>query len=181
MNRENILDALVNWLKIEFAGYSLPNKGGELQEVKVYAQYLPQPDGITYADKDRKGLEGYEESDYESVFPCIIVKLQEMTDTEEAAPAHSSVNVKVLCAIYDDTKDSQGYRYILGMQEKIRSLFLEHRVVEKKYILNMPMKSRLLELETWPVWYGEQDMIFTAGRPVQNWDYINGRRKPDRL
>ena len=180
MNSMNVLDALVNWLKIEYQGYQLPNKGGVMQQVNIYAQYTPQPDGITYTDKARKGLAGYESADYESVFPCIVVRLGECTDTEEGAPSQSTVNVKLLTGIYDDTKDSQGYRYILAMQEKTRILLLEHRVIDKKYILQMPIKSRLLELETWPVWYGEQDLVFTAGRPLQNWEYIHGDMRPER-
>ena len=177
MTRENILDALVNWLGVEFSGYSLPNKSGEMQQVKIFAQYMPQPDGITYADKARKGIDGYESADYESNFPCVLVRLGEIIDTEEAAPSHSTVNIQVLTGIYDDTKDCQGYRYILSMQEKVRALLLEHRVIERKYILQMPMKSRLLDLETWPVWYGQQDLVYIAGRPVQNWDYINGGKR----
>ncbi len=181
MTRENFLDALVTCLSDEFTGYSLPNKSGVLQEVKIFAQYTPQPDGITYTEKSRKGLDGYEASDYESNFPCIVVKLGEMIDTEENSPAHSSIDVKILSGIYDDSKNCQGYRYILTMQEKIRQKLFEHRVLGKKYILQMPMKSRLLELETWPVWYGEQDLVFYSGRPLQNWDYLHGGMKPQRL
>ena len=177
MTRENILDTLTQWLGVEFSGYSLPNKSGEMQQVKIFAQYMPQPDGITYTDKNRKGLNGYESADYESNFPSIVVRLGEIVDTEENAPSHSTVNVQVLSGIYDDSKDSQGYRYILGMQEKVRLLLLEHRVIGKRYILQMPMKSRLLDLETWPVWYGQQDLVYIAGRPLQNWDYINGGKR----
>ena len=174
MNRVDLLDTLVSVLREEFAGYYLPNKAGEMQEVKIYAQYLPQPQSITFTERERKGLAGYESADYESNFPCIIVKLDDMTDSEEGSVELSTVRVKVIAGVYDAEPESQGYRYILAMQDKIRLLLLDKRVIGGKFLLDMPMKSKLYDIETWPVWYGEQELTYHAGRPLQNWGYVHG-------
>ena len=178
MNAINIIDTLVNWLKIEFAGYELPASDGTMKTVNVFPQFLPQPDGISYSERASSGLAGYKPNDYADTFPCIIVKITGITDAEENSTSQSSVNVVIICGVYDEAKDCQGYRYILAMQEKIRLLLLEHRVLDNRYLLQMPMKSRLLEPENWPVWYGQQDLVYLAGRPLQNWDYIHGGRRP---
>ena len=178
LTRTELLDELAGALRTEFEGYTLPNKDGEMQQVKVFTQYLPQPQGITYLDKGRKDLAGYEAVDYESNFPCLIVRLEDMSDREEGGLNQSLVKVKVVAGVYDESTESQGYRYILAMQDKARMLLLDKRVIGRKYLLDMPMTSRLLDSESWPVWYGEQEMTYHTGRPLQNWEYIHGGMKP---
>ena len=174
MNRVDLLDALVSEFKQEFAGYFLPNKDAVMQEVKVYSQYLPQPQNITYTERERRGLAGYEENDYATNFPCVIVRLEDMTDSEEGSTELCTVRVQVIAGVYDDTPESQGYRHILAMQDKIRLLLLDRRVIGRKFLLDMPVKSKLLDIETWPVWYGQQELTYHAGRPLQNWEYVHG-------
>ncbi len=73
------MSALTGGLRELLRGYSLPSRfqgadGAEpsmqavMQEVKVFAQYLPQPSGITFAEK-AAGLKNYTSDDYESNFP----------------------------------------------------------------------------------------------------------------
>ena len=172
MTRLDLLNELHRRLTDLFKDYSLPNKAGVLQNVAVFKQYLPQPQGITFADRNT-GIKSYSESDYESNFPCVIVKLDEMTDYEERSRNHSQVNVTLLAGVYDESPECQGYQDILNLQEVMRAYLLEHRVVGRKFVLNMPLKSRLLELDTWPVWFGEMTLTFTAGRPVMRNEWVS--------
>lgn len=153
-------------------GYSLPGKSGALQEVRVFAQYVPQPAGITFTDKEKRGLKNYASSDYESNFPCIIVQFGEMTDLEERSRQHSTCSVRLLIGIYDDEPECQGYQDVLNIQETIRQYLLEHRILANRHLLMMPMKCRLLDAETWPVYFGEMELNYQVGRPIRSNDYV---------
>lgn len=178
MNQVNLLQDLTDRLRLLFKGYSLPNKSGILQEVQVFRQYLPQPEGITFTDKGKDGLKNYGSTDYESNFPCVIVKLVDQVDEEERGNDGSKVRVTILTGVYDDSKECQGYLDVLDMQEKIRDYLLEHRIIARKYLQLMPMLSKLLESETWPVYFGEQSLTYVVARPVMGTEWIHGRRQP---
>lgn len=166
----DLLDELSARLEDLFAGYTLLNKAKVLQEVKIYKQYLPQSSGMTIGGT--KGLGGYSDADYESNFPCIIVKYLDHTDKEERRIDQSMTNIKVLYGVYDDAPECQGYRDILNMIDTTRATLLQERIIGKQFLLNMPMKSRLLDGDTWPVYFGEIDLWFTTGRAIMGKDYI---------
>ena len=174
MTRAELMTALTDGLKTLLKGYALPSRvrGQEvMQEVKVFAQYLPQPSGITFADK-AAGLKNYTADDFESNLPCVIVKLAGMTDTEEQSQAHSSVKVEILLGVYDESPECQGYMDILNLQEVIRKWLMEERVLARKFLLKMPLLSSLDEAETWPVYFGTMSMTYELGRPVRSSGYV---------
>ena len=77
-----LLDALVSRLQVLFKDYSLPGKSGQVQTVKVFPQFLPQPKGVTLKPRGGNGNDEEDEQEYgpadiESNFPCIVVKLNE--------------------------------------------------------------------------------------------------------
>ena len=166
----DLLDTLSARLEDLFDGYTLLNKAKVLQQVKVFKQYLPQSSGMTIGHT--KGLGGYSDSDYESNFPCIIVKYIDHTDKEERRIDQSLTNIKLLYGIYDDASECQGYRDILNMIDMTRTALLQERIIGSKFLLNMPLKTRLLEAESWPVYFGEMDAVFTTGRAIMGKDYI---------
>lgn len=178
-----LIDALVERLSRLFTGYSLLNKSGVLQEVKIFAQYLPQPAGITIATKNKRGIENYEAEDYEANFPCVIVKVGDVIDKEEGRIDSAICNIKLLTGIYDGVsvdaseeertwrRQMQGYRDILNIHEKIREDFLNERVTAQRFRMAMPMKSRILESDTWPVYFGEMELNFEIGRPMMK-DFV---------
>ena len=174
MNRVNLLDALTARLSQAFSGYSLMNKQHELQQVRVFAQYVPRSDLVSYSQQDST-------QDEESNIPLIIAKLDTMTDFEQGRHEHSTINARILCAVFDDDNAAQAYRDILDMQDIIRQNLLENRVICKRYILKMPLKSQLLDVETWPIYWGEQQLIFEAGRPLPGWDWVHGGMRPQEL
>ena len=168
------MTALTSGLKDLLKGYAFPSRvqGQEImQEVKVFAQYLPQPSGITFADK-AAGLKNYTADDYESNFPCVIVKLADMQDTEEQSREHSSVKVSILLGVYNESPECQGYIDLLNLQEHIRKWLMEERVLARKFLLRMPLVSALVDSETWPVYFGTMSMTYELGRPVRSSGYV---------
>lgn len=153
-------------------GYSLPGKSESLQQIKVFSQYVPQPAGISFENRDKTGLKHYSSSDYESNFPCIVVKLEDMTDTEERARTHSFCNVRLLIGIYDANPECQGYIDVLNIQEVLRLYLLENRLLAKKHLLMMPITCKLDEADTWPIYWGQMELIYQTGRPVRSTDYV---------
>ena len=138
----NMMEAVCEDLRKIFKGYTLPNKAGVLQEVRIFAQYMPQPSGITFEDKNT-GLKNYDEEDYEKNFPGIIVKLGDMTDQEEQRLDKNRVQVKLLYGVYDANPVSNGWRDVLGMMEMVRSEWLKERVIARRFRIEMPIISRL--------------------------------------
>ncbi len=172
MNEINLQDNMCDLLRELFSGYTLLNKGGNLQEVQIFAQYVPQPSGITINAKNNTGIKNYSDTDYESNFPCIVVILNECEDREERRIDSSLVKMTLLFCIYDDNPECQGYRDLLNMQERVRNYLLINRVVSEKFRVEMPIKTRLINCETWPVYFAEMDLIFQAGRPVMRKDFV---------
>ena len=172
MNRASLITDLTQRLTELMRGYSLPGKTGLLQEVKVFAQYVPQPAGITFENRNSTGLKNYAPADYESNFPCLIVKLEDMTDLEERARTHSLCNVRILIGIYDDKPECQGYVDVLNIQETLRLYLLENRLLANRHLLMMPLKSKLNEVDTWPVYWGEMELTYQVGRPVRSADFV---------
>ena len=182
MTRVDLMTALTGGLRHLLKGYTLPSRlqgvdGIEpsmqevMQEVKIFAQYLPQPSGITFADKNT-GLKNYADYDYESNFPCVIVKLEDMTDTMENSREHSSVKVSILAGVYDESPECQGYIDLLNLQEVIRKWLLEEQILARRFVLRMPLVSHIDESETWPVYFGSMSMSYELARPVRSSEYV---------
>ena len=195
MTRAELIDSLTSGLKKLLKGYTLPSRlqgtDGEstgiqsvMQEVKIFAQYIPQPSGITFEQRtypnkrpyDR--LHDYQDDDYESNFPCVIVKLGDMTDNEEQSRNHSSVKVSILDGVYDESPECQGYMDLLNLQEVIRKWLLEERVLSRKFLLRMPLMSKLDDSDTWPVYFGVMELNYELGRPVRSSEYVYRYERP---
>lgn len=171
MTALNLLDALVSRLKELFAGYELQAKSGLLQTVKVFAQYLPQPSSPEVNDDETDSItepQGYTTDDIENNFPCVIVKVDEMTDKEEGTLDATRINVRILAGIYDESPDCQGYRDVMNIIEVVRQdlLTMPARVLAKRYRLEMPLKSYVFEDQPWPIYFGQIESTWETGRPL---------------
>ncbi len=175
MTATDLLDELKNELDILFADYTLQNKDGDLQHLRIFTQYTPQPSAITINDR-ASGLKNYTESDFEANFPCIIIQFIESTDNEERRLEMTTLNVRFLFGIYDKAPDCQGWRDILNMIEIVRQEFLTRRYLAEKFRLNMPVKSRLVDSDTWPVYFGEMDLVYETGRASMPAEFVHRRR-----
>ncbi len=178
MTELNLLDALVARLTELFRGYELPAKSGLLQNVKVIAQNLPKPSAVSVktdtedeSDSEAIDPQGYTVTDIESIFPCVVVRLGEMVDSEEGAAGQSRTSVQFSVGVYDsreDARDCQGYRDVLNIIEVIRQdlLSMPARILEKRYRLEMPFRSGLVDDDLWPLYFGYIDTVWETGRPM---------------
>ena len=178
MTELNLLDALVARLTELFRGYELPAKSGLMQNVKVIAQNLPKPSAVsvktdTEDDSDSEAIEpqGYTVTDIESIFPCVVVRLGETVDNEEGSADQSRTSVQFSVGVYDsreDARDCQGYRDVLNIIEVIRQdlLSMPARILEKRYRLEMPFRSGLVDDDLYPLYFGYIDTVWESGRPM---------------
>ena len=167
----NLLDSLVAELRELFKGYELPAKGGLLQNVKVFAQYMPQPSAVSIKpknDDDDVFPQGYSAVDVESNFPCIVVKLDDTTVKEENTMDAVRINVRLLVGTYDESSDCQGYRDVLNIIDKTKLYLLGMpcRILHGRYQLKMPMVSYLFDEQAWPVYFGQIETVWETGRPL---------------
>lgn len=192
MTELGLIDALVAFLKEVFADYQLPAKSGLLQNVRVFAQYLPQPEAVEVnADDDDcdEGAEsaetaedeteetvsenptepqGYSAADIEGNFPCVIVKFEESTIREEKTIDMVRINVSILVGVYDESADYQGYRDVLNIMDRIKLeiLTLPSRVLAQRYRLEMPLKDYLPAEQPYPIFMGVIETVWETGRPL---------------
>lgn len=171
-----LIDALVAFLKKIFADYQLPAKSGLLQNVQVFAQYMPQPEAVEVSTDDEDETEetdtteplGYTATDIESNFPCVIVKFEECTIKEEGSIDAVRINVSFLVGTYDESADCQGYRDVLNIIDKIEQEILElpARVLAQRYRLEMPLKDYLSPEQPYPIYLGVIETVWETGRPL---------------
>ena len=177
----NLLDALVKRFTDLFRAYELPSKSGALQTVKIFPQFLPQPSAVTVISKaDSTNIipQGYTATDIEGNFPCVIVKLGEVTDKEEGSLDHARANVQVVIGTFDgvynsdsgayeESKDCQGYRDVFNIIERIRLdlLTMPGRALDGRFMLTMPLTSGLAESE-WPYFLGYMNTVWEIPRPL---------------
>ena len=129
MTELNLLDALVARLTELFQGYELPDKSGNMQNVRVLVQNLPKPSAVSVktddeaSDSETIEPQGYTVTDIESIFPCVIVKLGEVVDREEGSLDQTRINVQFVAGVHDSSdtaRDCQGYRDVYNIIEVIR-------------------------------------------------------------
>ena len=176
MTELGLIDALVAFLKKIFADYQLPAKSGLLQNVQVFAQYMPQPEAVEVNTDDEDETEetgtteplGYTATDIESNFPCVIVKFEECTIKEEGSIDAVRINVSFLIGTYDESADCQGYRDVLNIIDKIEQEILElpARVLAQRYRLEMPLKDYLPPEQPYPIYLGVVETVWETGRPL---------------
>lgn len=170
-----LLDAITERLKNIFAGYFLMSKSGSLQEIKIFSGYLPQPEGITINDR-KTGPQNYSSSDMENNLPAVVAKIISAAENEDRILPPSIINVQLLAGIYDPDTNCQGYRDILNIFERIRENFLSDRIFCDKFRLSFPASMRILENDSWPLYFGEMNFSFSGVRPqLKNFVYKSKR------
>ena len=185
MTVTDMIDAVCEDLRALFKGYTLPNKAGVLQEVKVFAQYMPQPQGITVEDGRKSGTSGYDSEDFEMNFPSVLVKLGEITDNEERKLDLNKAAVRVIFGMHewgiefeDEAEEVQFktecWRDVLAMMEKVRQHWLKDRIISRRFRIEMPVTMSLIEEDTYPLYFGELKAVIVTGRPVRDHNFVYG-------
>ena len=170
MTEIELIDGLGERLSGLFTGYSLLNKSGVLQEIKIFAQYMPQPAAVTV---NSTGLKNYSDNDYNNNFPCIIIHSEESNFLEERMLAQGQHKVRLIIGIYDSDSICQGWRDIANIEDRILNNLFVDRVIAQKFRLEMPVRFKFIDVDTWPVYFGEMELNFTIGRAIQRHDYIH--------
>ena len=87
--------------------------------------------------------------------------------------AQGQHKVRLIIGIYDSNEVCQGWRDIANIEDRIlNNLFLD-RVIAQKFRLEMPVRFKFVDVDTWPVYFGEMELNFTIGRALQRHDYIH--------
>lgn len=172
----NLLDGLVHELSNLFRDYELKAKNGMQKNVKVFAQYLPQPSNFEIVDSEIDGENlpepiGYTEQDLDAYFPCIIVMLDGTEIKEEGTTDAYKIRVKIFVGVFDDDKNMQGYRDVLDIIEKTRQflLSLKNRILLDRYQVLMPLSTELEIESTWPFYFGELSLNCETARPLMSY------------
>ena len=178
MTASEMIDAVNDDLSALFKGYTLPNKAGVPQEVKIFSQYMPPPSGIVVTGSKPE----YSSSDYELNFPCIVIKTGEMTDQEEGRLNMTRANLRLLFGVYawSDSEDEEEarnfktntWRDVMAMMEKVRGHWLKDRIIARKFRIEMPFVMKMLDEDTYPLFFGEIKVAIEIGRPVRDYDYV---------
>lgn len=165
-----LADGLKARLSELFTGYTLLNRSGVLQAVKIVNQYVPQPSGVTI---NTKGIANYSSEDYDSNFPCIIIRSKESIYQEERMLAQALHKIELTIGIYDDNSECQGWRDIANIEDRILNNLFVDRIIANKFRLEMPVSFKFLDVDTWPIYFGVIDLNFTIGRALQRHEYIH--------
>lgn len=171
MSGLDVIDSVCGKIQGVFQDYKLLNKSGVLQAVKVFLQYTPLPAGITFNAPNT----GYDDDDYDTNFPCIIVKSDGITDKEERQINQNRTAIRLLFGVYDDKPECTGWRDIMAMIDRARYYLLTERVIARKYHVGMPIESTLLEADTYPLYFGEMKFWLEGGRPIMKHDFVYER------
>lgn len=135
---QTVVDDFENWLTRIFDGYTFQNAAGERVSLNVFAQRLPLPQG---SDDD---------TELASV-PYAIAHIVGGSVTDWSAPQECDV-ILFLCT-YDSNADSQGYRDILGMKEKILEAMLKDPHIGTAEVL-LPIEWAINEADEHPFHFG---------------------------
>lgn len=79
----------------------------------------------------------------EQDFPFIVIRPSDGEDDEEG----STVTVKIICGIYTGEGVDGGFNDVLNMVGRCRRAFLQSQLLEKKYVLKLPIGWKLGEDE----------------------------------
>lgn len=170
MTEIELCDGLKERLQSLFRGYTLLNRAGTLQEINIYNQYVPQPAGVTIRTR---GMDNYSDSDYDNYFPCIIIQSKESKYMEERMLSQASHAIRLLIGIYDSESVCQGWRDIANVEDRLLNDLFMDRVIANKFRLEMPVTFKFVDVDTWPIYFGEILMTFTIGRAMQRHSYIH--------
>ncbi len=164
-----LIDELVSELNKLFEHDLLNSKSGELRRIKVFAQYLPQPKGLVVKPKGEAAIEyqDFAPADFEDNFPCVIVKLGEIQDSNEGVLNQAQADINLLIGAYDKTPDNQGWRDVLNIIDKVRIYLQNVRYLANKFRLEPEMHAYLFDDQPLPVFFGVIETCWDLPRPLE--------------
>lgn len=130
-----LLDSLKKELSNLVKEYDLNTKNNTKTAPSVYEGYLP------IKNKDTKEESGY---------PFIILRLIECEDNTE-----SIAKIKIIIGTYDESVESDGWKDVLNIYNKVKIFLIENPIIEKKFMFKEKIKFNLPEEQPYPYFIGE--------------------------
>jgi hypothetical protein len=124
----------------------LPTSQGELKTPTVHPGYLPF-----------KGAASEDAAEY----PLIIVRLLNGDDNEDGSKA----TVQIIVGTYGE--DSQGWREVLNILERIRQSLFKTRTIAKKYRIEYPLKWEVPDEQPRLQWIASMTTNWTIAQPIE--------------
>lgn len=126
--------------------------------LKVYKQHLPIIDSN---DED-------EEEDELSLYPYILIKLQEGTQESWTSPLVTPVDLVI--GVFNENKERKGYQDVVSILQKIQADFLSKPHMDNQFSLVSPPNWMLHDEDLHPFYFGGVELRFEQGININRKD-----------
>jgi hypothetical protein len=135
---------------------------GTEREITVYRYNLPDPEPAVMTQNSTGGPDSYE-----GMMPAIIVSPVSFED-KAFEDGTSLLAVSIMAGVFSrDKMNTEGPWAVINILERVRRLFLTHRVIEDSCEIQEPLSWQIYDDGTKPLWFGEmmtQWRIFVPDR-----------------
>lgn len=91
--------------------------------------------------------------------PCVLIRPIEIIDDENG----STVKMQILIVTYNSDMND-GHLELYHILECIRRFIEQTPILERRFMLNMPLKTLIPEEQPWPEWWAYMEVTYTIGR-----------------
>lgn len=141
-----LVDELRDFVDTVVKNYVLETKRPELTKPpQVLTGYLPPKNSTPDPD-----------------FPFVIVRLVNVTDTQDGA----TVTVNIIVGTYSEDAQN-GWRDVANISQRIWTELFKKRVLAKKYRVEYPMKFEMPDEQPFPEWVGIMTTTWTVAQPLE--------------
>lgn len=91
--------------------------------------------------------------------PCVLIRPIEIVDDDNG----STVKMQILIVTYNSDMND-GHLELYHILECIRRFIEQSPILERRFMLNMPLKTLIPEEQPWPEWWAYMEATYTIGR-----------------
>lgn len=148
MIENELTDALITAIKGAVNDLRLPVKNGEPRAPIVFNGYLPPKRSKSESDD----------------IPCVVVRPEngDINDDE------TEVTISIIIVCYSEEFD--GYLHCMNVMQRIKNLLcsLENGILDKRFVLKLPMKWENIADQPYPNWQVEMEThwCFNTPQPI---------------
>ena len=147
----NLMDAIADRLRVALKDYSAGKPPEDMpalyigrKPLNVYPGQIPVPEDA---------------GEGESFVYALVKKVE---DEKELSMA----TVTIGCSVYDENT-VDGWRNLYNIAEHIRQELLKNRILNKKFMLKLPLNTDYEEDQPFPNWIGIITAKYSIGQPVE--------------
>lgn len=166
MTPTDLVERLAVFLQNEVAStFSLETKHGSRKNPRVIEGAWTLPEG--------------DDQDEDAVFPYIAVFAEELNETEAEAKLKVTIFFGTYCEGGKNKKDdvfkydTQGYKDLLNIIERVRQALLKARFIDQKYKIEMPLKWQIPFEQPYPQWVGWMETYWIIQKPLYEGDIFD--------